>query len=163
MVASALWMLLLATGQASGASTRPMQSGKERAGAPEQAIREITDPVTGSVWLLVRDTMHPGGPGRLVAFQPGKADMQQRTVRGMNDVAPATLLPPPVRIIRGGDHIVIEENSTAVEIRLAGVALMPAIAGESFEARLDVGGRTVRVIALKPGRARLAAVTGVRP
>ena len=130
---------------------------------PQRATREIADRATGIKWLLVKDNSHPGGPGRLVAVDEAHAESVQPIARRGEVAVSETLLPPLRPILRGGDSIVIEEDSPVVHLRLAGVALEPACAGQSLEARLEAGGRTVRVVALGPGRARLAAIPGAKP
>ena len=60
-------------------------------------------------------------------------------------------------LIRSGDRLVIEENSAVVEARLEAVALGPAAVGAEFKARLAIGGRVVRAVALGPGRASFVA------
>ena len=130
---------------------------------PQRATREIADRATGIAWLLVKDNGHPGGPGRLVAVDEAHAESRQPNARSGVGAVSVTLLPPLYPILRGGDPIVIEEDSPVVHLRLAGVALEPACAGQSLEARLEVGGKAVRVVALGPGRARLAAIPGAKP
>jgi hypothetical protein len=130
---------------------------------PQRAIRESADRATGIVWLLVKDNGHPGGPGRLVAVDAAHAESGQPIARSAVGAVSEPLLPPLRPILRGGDSIVIEEDSPVVHLRLAGVALKPACAGQPLEARLAAGGKTVHVIALGPGRARLAAIPGAKP
>jgi flagella basal body P-ring formation protein FlgA len=64
-------------------------------------------------------------------------------------------------IIRGGDRLVVEQNTAVIEARLEAVALGPARRGATFQARLKIGGKVVRVVALAPGRAELAPEIGV--
>jgi hypothetical protein len=49
--------------------------------------------------------------------------------------------------------VVVEETSAVAEARLGAVALESATEGSSFNARLEIGGKVVRVLALGPGRA----------
>jgi hypothetical protein len=115
-----------------------------------QALRAIDDPATGTRWLLVRATDHSAGPG--VLMRMGAEDSQRRGDRE----AAGSVLPPAVPIIRGGDPLIVLEETAVAEARLDAVALGPAAQGAGFEARLRVTGQAVHVIALGPGRARLA-------
>jgi len=120
-----------------------------------EVIREIDDPGTGNRWLLVRDWNCPGGPGRLLLLagsprlaQPARASEHSAAER-------SAFSAPAAPVIRAGDSLVVEENTPVVEARLAATALGPAAPGAAFEARLEIGGKIVRVRALAPGRARL--------
>ena len=53
----------------------------------------------------------------------------------------------------------VEEHTPVVDARLEAVALNPAMAGSVFNVRLSVGGRTMRAVALGPGRAVLEGET----
>jgi hypothetical protein len=129
-----------------------------------QVVRAIDDAATGSRWVLVRDGRHPGGPGHLILAgsfpaQDVRNESGPAVVSGSTEPYPA--LPPPV--IRAGDRLIVEENTPVVEARLQALALGAAAPGSAFPARLEIGGKVVRVVALGPGRAALAAQTGVRP
>ncbi len=121
-------------------------------------VREIDDPATGKRWLLEFDPAHPGGPGRLVlasesAAVPGK---RQAKINAPVSSLP-TAVPSPVKaIIRAGDRLVVEQNTRVIEARLEAVALAPARKGATFQARLEIGGKVVRAVAIAPGRASLA-------
>ncbi len=116
-----------------------------RAQGPLQAVRAIDDPATGTRWLLVRSADHPGGPGRLM-----RADAEPVSARS------AAIVAPPAIVLRGGDRLIVIEETPVAEADLNAVALGPASVGAVCEARLQVTDRTVRVIVLGPGRARLA-------
>jgi hypothetical protein len=108
-----------------------------------EIVREIDDPHTGIRWLLMRDLSHPGGPGRLVPAANPRSEAR-----------PNEPVAEPVRpVIRAGDRLVVEEDTAVVSSRLEAVALGPAAVGSSFDARLKIGGRVVRVLALATGRA----------
>jgi hypothetical protein len=114
-----------------------------------EIVREIDDPHLGDRWLLERDPSHPGGPGRMVLLsgvRPGS---------GAAGRQPWT----PTPVIRLGERIVVEEHTPVVDARLEAVALNPAMAGSVFNVRLSVGGRTMRAVALGPGRAVLEGET----
>lgn len=128
---------------------------------PEILIREIYDRPTGHLWLLERDGSRPEGPGRLV-LAGGRHDPSGAagSAFGRNAAAgrPAQQISPtaPIPVIRAGDRVVVEENTAAVEARLEATALSPAAAGSPFKARLELGGKIVRAVALSAGRAELA-------
>ncbi len=115
---------------------------------PVRAVRAIDDPATGTRWLLVRSADHPGGPGRLV-----RADEEPVSASG---AAQAAIIAPTETVLRGGDRLIVIEQTLVAEADLDAVALGPAAVGAFCEARLQVTGRTVRVIVLGSGRARLA-------
>jgi flagella basal body P-ring formation protein FlgA len=60
-----------------------------------------------------------------------------------------------------GDRVVVEEHTRVAEAHLEAVALEPAVAGASFQARLKIGGRVMRVMAIAPGRAALMPLAGM--
>jgi hypothetical protein len=66
-------------------------------------------------------------------------------------------------VIRAGDRLIVEEHTALVDAVLEARALTPAAPGSAFDARLTVGGRVVRAVALGPGRAALQLETGARP
>ena len=117
-----------------------------------EIVREIDDPHTGARWLLMRNPIYPAGPGRLVlvggmhiaALRPGAPEVE-----------------PPHPVIHAGDRLIVEENTAVVESRLEAVALGPAVVGSPLDARLKIGGKIVRAMALAPGRA--AFLTEARP
>jgi hypothetical protein len=138
--------------QAPAATVRPA-AGQAAAGGP--AFHEIDDPHSGARWLVVRDAEHPGGPGRLIPLGAGHrhADLPLHAAK----VAMAA------PVIRAGDRIVVEEHTDVVDAVLEALALGPAVEQGALNARLRIGGRVVRVVALAPGRARLAAKVEARP
>ena len=107
------------------------------AGRSGGAAREFVDASNGIRWLLVKDSVHPGGPGRLTADDSAPG---QRQI-----------------VIHAGDAVLVEEHSEHVDLRLQAVALYPAAAGEMFPVRLRVIGKVIQVRASAPGRAELAA------
>jgi hypothetical protein len=120
-----------------------------------QAIREIDDQHSGTRWLLMRDPICQGGPGRLVAV----AGMQQDVTVplgscGGTPLAQKVVLPSPT-VIRAGDCLIVETSSEIVKARLEAVALGPASVGSIFAAKLKIGSKVVRVVAVGPGRAVL--------
>jgi hypothetical protein len=141
------------------ATLRAVAAPPETALDPEvQVLREIDDPSTGDLWLLVRDPSRPAGPGRfLLARQRMNT---QRTISG----GPAQPLSRGERpVIHTGDALMVEEHTAVVDARLEAVALEPAVKGAHFKARLKIGGKVVRVVAVSPGRADFAAESEVEP
>lgn len=149
------WMQAQAGGQAQVmvSSGRLQAEGTSSLGAAGgELYREIDDPNLGDRWLLERNAQVPGGPGRLVRAGTAWSAPGQIT-------APAAALP----VIRPGDRIVVEEHTAVVDAVLEARALRPAAVGGIFEARLAIGGRVVRVVALGAGRAAFAPPTEARP
>ena len=66
-------------------------------------------------------------------------------------------------MIRSGDALIVAEHTAVVDARLEATSLGPAVAGAEFPARLRIGGKVVRVIALAPGRAELAPEQKAQP
>ena len=97
--------------------------------------REFVDGSTGMRWVLVKDSLHPGGPGRLIAEDSAPAKRQI--------------------VIHAGDAVLVEEHSERVDLRLQAVALYPAAAGEVIPVRLRTIGKVIQVRASAPGRAEL--------
>jgi hypothetical protein len=135
-------------------SSAPAAAGSP---APGDVIREIDDPHTGQRWLLERNGEHPGGPGRLVP-----AGFRRKAPGGasaLNTEEEARLHP----VIRAGDRLVVEEHTARADAALEARALASAAAGAVFDARLSIGGKVVRVVALGPGRAAFQPEQGGRP
>jgi hypothetical protein len=182
-LACALAALRLAA-QAATASSQPAPRALSAStSVPDpalQVIREIVDPSTGDRWLLVRDWSSPGGPGRLLllagaprALAPSPAPAEKNLPASKDhepaahtSTAPAPIVQAPIAhapIIHPNDPLVVEEDSPLVEARLAATALAPAAPGAWFAARLEIGGKIVRVRALAPGRAALTPEMGAQP
>ena len=123
-------------------------------------VREIDDPECGTRWLLLRDASDRGGPGRMVLIQSANGESK---VKAAHAAAPGALVIPKRPVIRAGDLLVIEENTSRVEARLEAVALGPASPGNVFEVRLQIGGKIERAVALAPGRATFAGQIGAQP
>jgi len=130
-------------------------------GVQGEILREIDDPHTGDRWLLLRNDQFPGGPGRLVLIAARRSadGAAQRMAAPVAAPAQAELVP----VIRLGDRLTVEEHTPVVDAVLEARALTPAAAGATFDARLTIGGRVVRAVAIGPGRAALQPGTGVRP
>jgi len=124
--------------------------------ADGEIVREIDDPNLGDRWLLMRNDRYPGGPGRLVLVAAHRKTSRPQTAKEKEE---ARLLP----VIRAGDRLTVEEHTAVVDAVLEARALSPAAAGSVLEARLAIGGRVVRAVALGPGRAALEPETEARP
>lgn len=123
-----------------------------------EVLREIDDPATGDLWLLVRDPARPAGPGRLLLVRHGA---RLKAGAGGKVLTPARVVAQP--IVRAGGQVLVEEHTPVVEARLEAVALEPAVQGATFRARLTIGGAVVRVTAVSPGHAVLGAMSEVEP
>lgn len=132
-------------------------SAQVRSLAQEKILREIDDTQIGNRWLLVRDEAHPGGPGRLVlvAAERNEQDGVLRTSAAESG--------KPRIVVRAGDRLIVEEHTARVDATLEARALASAAQGSALKARLAVGGKVVRVVALGPGRAALQPETRVWP
>jgi hypothetical protein len=151
-ILGALFPALLACAALSQApEPAPKQAYKQ---AQQQALREIFDPHSGALWLLVKDAEHPGGPGRLILRSPEEVAA----------IAPkATRQKASALVIRAGDRVVVEEHSGVADAVLEAVALAPAAEQEPLRVRLRIGGRVLRAVAVAPGRARLTPAGEARP
>jgi hypothetical protein len=137
--------------QSTGRNTQADPVIQATAEVREETVREIDDPNTGFRWLLLRDSTKPAGPGRLVPVA-GPTRSGSGSVGGAEHPA-ATDCP----IIHAGDALIVEEHSLVVDARFEAVSLACAVAGAEFKARLQIGGKVVRVVAIAAGRAALAA------
>jgi len=127
-------------------------------GPAGQVLRQIEDPSTLDLWLLMRDPSRPAGPGRLVLVREGMNT--QRAISG----GPAQSLPAPERpVIHAGDALMVEEHTAVVDARLEAVALETAVKSAQFKARLKIGGQVVRVVAVSAGRASFAPESESKP
>jgi|SRR5271166_711493 len=127
------------------------------------SIREMDDPHTGRRWLLLRDPVHPGGPGRWAQVDMEESVPPMPEAKRVDVQRVAAAEAPPHPIIRGGDRLILEENTAFMEVRLEAIALGPAVPGGVFQARLKIGGRNVKAVALTPGHAALAPEIEVMP
>ncbi len=112
-----------------------------------EVVRQIDDPAARGTWLLVRDPIHRAGPGRFIWVPRAAASDPPARMQSKEALRP---------IILAGDRVVVEEETSVVDARLAATALNPAPAGAPLRVCLEIGGRVVRAIAIAPGRAQLA-------
>lgn len=154
------WIAILLCGAVDFAADRCLQGqGIERDKMPGQdamqAVREIDDPNGGARWLLLDGNLHPGGPGWLVAIRNGDV-----VKTGANE---AIVEPPLPVIVRGGERVIVEQQTKELQARFEAVALGPARSGEVLDVRLRINGRKMRVVALAPGRVLLRSFAEQRP
>jgi hypothetical protein len=123
-----------------------------------QVLRQIEDSSTGDLWLLIRDRSHPGRPARMVLARQG-----MNTQRALSGGRAQSLSAGVQPAIRTGDALTVEEHTAVVDAQLEAVALEPAAKGAYFKARLKLGGKVVRVVAVSPGRASFASENEVSP
>ena len=117
-------------------------------------IRVIEDPNLGDHWLLCRNLDHPGGPGRLLLVEANRPVAGSSLNAGGPGAEVVAAFKDATRpAIRAGDRLVVEENSAVAEARLGAVALESATIGSAFRARMEIGGRVLRVVAVGSGRA----------
>jgi hypothetical protein len=154
-----------ASGQAAGRTSRAEAAGArelvqhlidDAAPGPRlsEVVREIDDVHTGARWLLLRNSLHPERPGRLVMAALGRDWRAGAVFTGLEGRGLAEVAPPPVAI-RSGDALIVEEHTAIADAALEAVALGPAAAGSALEVRLKLGGKVLRAVAISPGRALL--------
>jgi hypothetical protein len=126
------------------------------------ALRSIDDSPTGSHWLLIRDPVHPAGPGRLVNAPTARGE-EPALVPDQNIATKVRDIQPTLHfVIRGGDTLIVEDDNGNANVRLEAVALGPAAVGSEFQVRLKIGGASIKVVALATGRAKIATQRVVR-
>ncbi len=160
--------LLWAAALPAWSGTRPAQAAKASIRSAIEAdqspaggvLKEIDDSCTGDRWLLVRDVDHIAGPGRLVRITRTGRLVQ---TGGKEETIPNIREEAAVPVVHTGDALVLEESTSLVEARLEARAMGPAVCGGEFNARLLIGGKIVRAVALGKGRAAFVAQAGIRP
>lgn len=126
-------------------------SGSGAVALRHAAIREIEDRCTGDRWLLVPNTAHPGGPGRLVLVAHGASAAVAEQRKEAAESRP---------VIEAGDAVLLEAHTAVMDAELEATAVAPARVGAEFPVRLKVGGKILRAIALGSGRAKWIAGSG---
>jgi hypothetical protein len=163
------WLVLAMAGsacaQSPGSVAASLDTMRRGAATPEiahyadgEALQEIEDPSTGNRWLLLRDLNRPAGPGRLVLTRQGNSPWT-REGNGAVPLVSAGAGP----FIHTGDALLVEEHTPVADTRLEAVALGPAVKGTYFRARLKIGGKVARVMAIAPGRAVFGPESEVEP
>jgi len=128
---------------------------------PGRLVHVIEDPNLGDRWLLCRNLDHPGGPGRLLLVAANRAVSGSSLTGSSQGAEVSAVFQDAARpAIRAGDRVVVEENSAVAEARLGAVALESATAGSAFHARMEIGGRVLRVVAIGSGRAAFQPENG---
>jgi hypothetical protein len=158
IAALAVAAALPAAGQTAAAGAPPAEQ------RPGQVVREIDDSATGNRWLLVRDEANPAGPGRMVRIETGKAGSTggiegESARKGTHSPTAAPVRP----VIHAGDAVILEEHTSVVDARLEAVALGSAAVGAQFKARLKIGGKVLRAVALEAGRAEMTPESEAQP
>jgi hypothetical protein len=158
---------LAASGPAQTPTGDPIPTASR--GLSGEVVRQIADPGRDGTWLLIRNPVHPAGPGRLIwvprggqlAGQAQLADQARIADQASSPAVPVTeaALEALKPVILAGDRLVVEEETPVVDARLEATALGPAPAGAALNVRLEIGGKVMRAIALGPGRARFAYET----
>jgi hypothetical protein len=151
---TAVLLFLIVTG---AATTRPedLAASVSQKTAGINAVRMIQDPHTSMCWILQRDPIRPGGPGRMVLLnQLGCSQSSFVSIAGPDAKTNANI---SSAVIRSGDRVVVEEKSAIVEARLEAVAMGSAAEGAELNVRLAIGGKVLRAVAIGPGRAALAS------
>jgi hypothetical protein len=59
--------------------------------------------------------------------------------------------------------VIVEEHTSVIDARLEAVALGSAAVGAEFKARLKIGGKVLRVVALAAGRAEMTPGSEAQP
>ena len=122
-------------------------------GAPVHILREINDRHSGIRWFIFRNPQNPAGPALIASENENPPTDTESVTR---DMAPSS-------VIRAGDHVVLEEHTTAAESYLDAIALGSAAVGVTLDVRLKIGGKVMRAVAIAPGRALLAPLREERP
>ena len=130
----------------------------------DEIYREIDDANTGDRWLLSQDGANPAGPGRMVRIESPASSLKGGTSRDPAQLAAAAghaaRLQP---VIHAGDALLVEEHTAVADAWLEALALANAVVGAEFKARLRIGGKVVRVVAVAKGRAILAPESETQP
>jgi hypothetical protein len=132
-------------------------------------VRAIEDGATGNRWLLVKDPSDRGGPGKMILVANlGEVARDDDSKCGAgNEPAEkcrrSVAKPEMIVAIHAGEALVVEEHSPVVDARLQATALESAVVGSRFEARLKIGGKVVRAVALAPGKAEIKPEVKTQP
>ena len=83
--------------------------------------------------MLMRDPVHPEGPGRLVLVAGPGMSRRAPAQASENGQPYRPHKQTPFRpVIHAGDALIVEEHTAVVEARLEAVALGPAVEGAVF-------------------------------
>lgn len=109
-------------------------------------------------WKLVRDPIHPAGPGDWLRLEGSGCAGRKKGEPGNlpeNNGAPL--------VVRAGQRLLVEDHAALVEARVQAVALEPAHPGDLVQARLTAGGAVIRALVLSPVLAVLAPQRRLNP
>jgi hypothetical protein len=112
-------------------------------------VSERTDPGTGARWVLMRDAEHPAALAHWVLVEAGV----ERAAGAGAEATGRKLM------IRAGDKIVVEEQTSVMSAWLEATALTSAGSGGELRARLAIGGRVLAVRAIAPKTAEMEEET----
>jgi len=130
----------------------------QKVGLGKKARKPLELATVQGCWKLVRDTVHPAGPGKWLRV-PGSWCSGQKEGQGGSLAENAG---PPLAV-RAGESLIVEDHAGFAEAHLQAVAIEPAHQGATVQARLLAGGAVVRAVVLGPGRAVLDSQARVRP
>jgi hypothetical protein len=157
----ALWTMPAALGQTCivSASEKAVDA-QDISSCAKTAVSEKDDSWTGDRWLLVPNPAHPEGPGRWV--RAAGFSLSHEPAHPTGSAAEKMLARDAAQplVIHPGDRVVLEEHSTVADACLEAVALSAAASGGELKARLEIGGRMVRALALGHGRVVLVPESG---
>lgn len=153
-VTAGIWVFALVAG-ANAQSVANHAVGPSTTHLAAVVLRTIDDPATGKRWLVVRDPTRPGGPARAVLAEREARCSETDCARK----PPIVARERPV--IQAGDAVTVEEHTPMLDMRLQAVALESSLKGACLRARLLLGGKVERVIAIAPGRAAFVSESEV--
>jgi len=116
---------------------------------------ELIDPCVGAHWLLLRDPVHPGWPGRLMLVDAGKTGKSTHESKAAVPV-----------VIRVGEFVTVQQNTELLHARFEAVALDAGRVGERIRVQLRAktavapgfAGSVIAVVATGPGETSWRAV-----
>lgn len=132
-----------------GAAERPA------AGDGYHLVRYVADPALHRGWVFMKDSMHPGAPGRIFETEELKDPMQDKAASASALLEESSNW-PSAALVRAGDTVVISRQQGSASLRLAGTALTSAGLGECASLRTDVAKGEAYGIVRGPGRVELA-------
>jgi len=133
-----------------------------------EIMRETVDPCLGLHWQWIADPAHPEWPYHLVLADATVAHLP--AVSASAALSPRAALPAsapiatPVRVIRAGDLIIVNQQTGTVNARLQALALDSAAAGRPLRVRLTVSGdRSLGMNSLLSSSGPVITVTAQAP
>lgn len=123
-------------------------------------VHVLEDPFTHLRWIRLLDSVHPTGPARLIPLPSTTGIEIQDAGCTMSGATFAATREQRLPVIRAGEHIIIEQQTSFARLRLEATALAPALPGAFVRVQLKTDGQVLSVIADGPRHARLPAGTG---